>query len=71
MRWYRGDGTGAAAVLEAMDARGWRIYGLMRFSPLYDELLASGSEGAPAALRNAFEPIERDCERLGLAKLGL
>lgn len=54
-----------------MNARGGRICGLMRFSPLYDDLLAGGSDGAPAVLRSAFEPVERDCSRLGLAKLGL
>jgi len=60
-----------AAVLESMNARGWRIYGLLRFSPLFDALLAAGADGAPAALRSAFEPVERDCARLGLSKPSL
>ena len=71
IRWYTGDREVAEQTLERMNARGWRIYGLMRFSPLYDDLLAQAGEGVPAALREAFEPVERDCAGIGLAKLGL
>ena len=71
IHWYSGDRAAAEQTLERMNARGWRIYGLMRFSPLYDELLAQAAGGVPAALRAAFEPVERDCAAIGLAKLGL
>lgn len=71
MRWYRGDQAVDAAVLDGMNARGWRIYGQMRFSPLYDDLLTGEPGGKPAALRSAFEPVTENCATLGLARLGL
>lgn len=69
--WRGGDTSGAEAALTDMMARGWRIYGPMRFSPLYDDLLADGQDGPPAAVRQAFQPVEGPCDEIGLAKLGL
>ncbi|MGI9342566.1 MAG: winged helix-turn-helix domain-containing tetratricopeptide repeat protein [Gammaproteobacteria bacterium] len=71
VRWHRGDIAGARAVLDDMSARGWRVFGIMRFSPVYDSLLAADAVGAAERLEAAFAPVERDCADLGLSKLGL
>jgi TolB-like protein/DNA-binding winged helix-turn-helix (wHTH) protein len=71
VRWHRGDVDGARAVLDDMSARGWRIFGIMRFSPVYDSLLADDAVGVAGRLEAAFVPVERECADLGLSKLGL
>lgn len=71
VRWHRGDVDGARAVLDDMSARGWRVFGIMRFSPVYDSLLAADAVGVAERLEAAFAPVERECADLGLSKLGL